>query len=92
LHGRTCLTDWPVTCVNDITEATLDTLIALKPELIALGTGTTQQFLPAHLIAYLQKSGVACEAMHNNAAASTYNMLASDGRDVMGVFLLQPQL
>ncbi|MGH8250450.1 MAG: Mth938-like domain-containing protein [Steroidobacteraceae bacterium] len=57
-------------------------LIALKPDVILLGTGTRQRMPPPQLIADLAARGIGLEAMDNRAACRTFNVLLSEYRDV----------
>jgi len=61
--------------------------LALKPEIIVLGTGTTHRFPHPRLAAELSAQGCALEVMSTSAACRTYNVLVSEFRDVVGVLL-----
>ena len=66
----------------------MEPLLALKPELVVLGTGSRQAFpAPAVLAACLQR-GIGIEVMDNAAAARTFNVLAGEGRRAMVAMLL----
>ncbi|HET6603033.1 MAG TPA: Mth938-like domain-containing protein [Xanthomonadaceae bacterium] len=82
------LEDWPPTTAAGIDAAHLDQLLALAPELIVLGTGARQVFLPARLQARVLARGVGLEVMGNDAAARTYNVLAAERRRVLAAFVL----
>lgn len=79
--------DWPVRDARAMTTADLDTLLALAPELVVLGTGATQAFPPAAVLAACLRHGIGLEAMANAAAARTYSVLAGEGRRVVAGFL-----
>lgn len=79
--------DWPVRDARAMTTADLDTLLALAPELVVLGTGATQAFPPAAVLAACLRHGIGLEAMTNAAAARTYSVLAGEGRRVVAGFL-----
>lgn len=78
---------WPVTDVTRLTPADLDALLALKPELIVLGSGATQAFPPPEAQAACLSRGIGLETMTNAAAARTFNVLASEGRRVVAGFI-----
>jgi uncharacterized protein len=78
---------WPVTDVARLTPADLDALLALKPELIILGSGATQAFPPPEAQAACLSRGIGLETMTNAAAARTFNVLASEGRRVVAGFI-----
>ena len=79
---------WPVREVKAMTPENLDAVLALEPEVILLGSGATQAFPPAAVLAACLKRGVGLETMTNAAAARTYNVLASEDRRVVAAFVL----
>lgn len=81
------LEDWPVRDARAMVPADLDALLGLKPELIVLGTGATQVFPPAAVMATCLQRGIGIEVMTNAAAARTYSVLAGEGRRVVAGFV-----
>ena len=79
---------WPVTDAAALTPADLAPLLALKPEVVVLGTGASQQFPPPATLAACLQRGIGLEAMTNDAAARTYSVLAGEGRRVVAAFIL----
>lgn len=63
-------------------------LVALKPELILLGTGKTQEFPPIALLTPLHKNRIGFEVMTTDAACRTFNLLLSEGRSVLAVLFI----
>ena len=84
---NTLLEDWPVFDTGLMTPTDLDALLALSPELLVLGTGATQIFPSAAVMAACLQRGVGIEVMTNAAAARTYSVLASEGRRVVAGFV-----
>lgn len=82
--------DWPVRDAAALALSDLEALLAIQPELILLGTGATQAFPPAAVLASCLQRGVGIEVMANDAAARTYAILASEGRRVVAGFLFPP--
>ncbi|HEV8693464.1 MAG TPA: Mth938-like domain-containing protein [Lysobacter sp.] len=80
---------WPVTDARTLTADDLAPLLALDAEVILLGTGATQVFPAASVMAACMSRGVGIEVMNNAAAARTFNVLASEGRQVVAGFILQ---
>lgn len=80
--------DWPVRDVAAMSPADLDPLIALKPELIVLGSGGAQAFPPPEVMGACLSQGIGLETMTNAAAARTFNVLASEGRRVVAGFVI----
>lgn len=58
------------------------------PEILLVGTGSRQHFLPAAVIAPLLAARVGIEAMDSKAAARTYNVLMAEGRNVAVALML----
>ncbi len=81
---------WPVTAADALDAGHVETLLALRPELVILGTGERQVFPAAAFMAGFLRKGVGIEAMDNAAAARTYNLLAGEGRRVIAGFILPP--
>ena len=82
---------WPVREVKAMTPENLDVVLALEPEVILLGSGATQAFPPAVVLAHCLRRGVGMETMTNAAAARTFNVLAGEGRRVVAAFVLPGQ-
>lgn len=80
--------DWPVTDVRQMQPTDIDALLESSPEVILLGTGHTQVFPPAAVMASILKRGVGIEPMDNAAAARTHTVLAGEGRKVVAAFIL----
>lgn len=79
---------WDVASASALTAESLAPLLALNPEIVLLGTGATQVFPPAAVMAACLTKGIGIEVMNNQAAARTFNVLASEGRKVVAGFLL----
>lgn len=79
--------DWGPRRIADLDPGHLQTLIALSPELIVLGTGAAQVFPdPALYFAVLERR-IGCEVMDTGAACRTYNILVTEGRRVAAALL-----
>lgn len=84
----TLVEDWAVADAAAMRPGDLEPLLALKPELVLLGTGARQVFPPAEVLAGCLGRGIGLEVMTNAAAARTYSVLAGEGRRVVAGFLL----
>lgn len=82
------LDEWPRKSVDELTEADFRELLAGAPAVIVLGTGVTNIFPPRELVFALARRGIGLEFMDTPAAARTYNVLASEGRQVAAVLYL----
>lgn len=61
------------------------------PEVVLIGTGSEQHFLPRDVTRGLLDLGIGVEAMSTQAAARTYNILMAEGRRVVAALLpLEP--
>lgn len=88
LAPDTLVEDWPVASMAELTPAHLEALLALNPAVILLGTGATQVFPPAAVMAAALTRRVGMEVMTNASAARTFNVLAGEGRKVVAGFIL----
>ena len=82
------LEDWPVSAVDQLDAASMGALLAMNPEVVILGTGATQGFPSAEVMAACLQHGIGIECMTNAAAARTFNVLAGEGRRVVAGFIL----
>ena len=82
--------NWPVSAADTLAASHVETLLALQPELVLLGTGERQVFPAAAFMAGFLRKGIGIEVMDNAAAARTYNLLAGEGRRVIAGFILPP--
>lgn len=78
---------WPVAAAGAMQVVDLDPLLGMNPELVLLGTGASQIFPPAAVLASCLQRGIGIEVMTNAAAARTYSILAGEGRRVVAGFL-----
>jgi uncharacterized protein len=84
----TLLEDWPVTDAATLDVAQLEPILAMRPELVLLGTGGRQVFPPQAILAAFLTRGLGIEVMTNAAAARTYSVLAGEGRRVVAGFVI----
>lgn len=82
------LTDWNATDFASLTPAHFEYFLALKPEVILLGTGAKQQFAHPNLYLALINAGISIEFMDTPAACRTYNILVAEDRKVVAAVLL----
>ena len=81
---------WPPRDVAGLQPADLEPALALAPAVLLLGTGATLRFPAPALLAACLTRGIGIEAMDNAAAARTFNVLATEGRNVVAAFLISP--
>lgn len=88
LSPHSLVEGWPVRDSGALDVAGLAPILELQPEVILLGTGATQVFPPAAVMAACLGRGIGMEVMTNAAAARTFNVLAGEGRRVVAAFIL----
>ena len=74
--------DWPATSLADLTEAQLEPLFARGADVVLLGAGEIQSFASTAVRASFRSHRIALECMTLGAACRTYNILASEQRNV----------
>ena len=79
---------WPADSVAALDAPAIEAIIALAPDVLILGTGERQTFPPQRVLAEFLTRGIGVEAMDNRAAARTYNVLLSEGRNALVAFML----
>lgn len=78
---------WTSATVATLTEADMDKLLALKTEIILLGTGSRLRFPAGALLRSFAPAGIGLDVMDLKAACRTYNILAAEGRKVAAALL-----
>jgi uncharacterized protein len=73
---------WPVTQIEEISPEDFAAAVTVPVELVLLGTGRRQRFISPVLSQVLMQKGIGLEVMDSVAACRTYNVLASEGRQV----------
>lgn len=80
--------DWSAKDFTRLNELDFTELVNLSPEVVLLGTGSIHRFVHPKLTATLTEKGVAVECMTTHAACRTFNILMSEGRNVVAALLL----
>lgn len=76
------LDDWRPPAVDRMSIGDFEAVLALKPEVVLLGTGARQQLAPPALLGEFAARGIGLEVMDNRAACRTYNVLLGEFREV----------
>jgi uncharacterized protein len=79
---------WPATSVSGLEDKHLELVFELNPEVVILGTGNKQEFLPPRMMVSFYERGSGVEVMTTDAACRTYNVLVSEGRKVVAALML----
>lgn len=80
--------DWEPQSLAELSPSHLDPVIALKPEVVLLGTGLRLQFPAREITALMRQRAIGIEVMNTAAACRTYNLLMSEGRAVAAALLV----
>lgn len=81
---------WDASDTTQLQAAHFERLLDWSPELVLFGSGERQRFVHPSLYAGLIERRIGIETMDTAAAARTFNVLVTEGRRVLGAFLLPP--
>ena len=87
ISGERIVPEWKVKSVKDINEESLQVIFNLQPEVILIGTGKTQVFLPPATQVHFFRQNFGFEVMTTDAACRTFNVLVAEGRRVVAALL-----
>jgi uncharacterized protein len=82
------ITGWAVTSHNRLSPQSFEPILALKPDVLLVGTGVQHHFIPAALYQALSLQRIGVEVMSTHAACRTYNALMSEGRQVAAALIV----
>ena len=89
LSSNGAISEWSAQSFDDLETHHFAQLIDLKPELILIGTGKRQRFPKPELLKALISAKIGFEIMDSQAACRTYNILVSEGRQVLLALILE---
>ncbi len=83
---------WPVepsAALAPLDPATLEPILAAQPgfDILLIGTGATQVFIPPAIRQHIRGRGPVAEMMDTGAACRTFNLLLAEGRRVAAALL-----
>lgn len=79
---------WEPLRANCITQESWDDILALRPELVIIGTGEQALTLAPQLLEPLIVNKIRFEVMNTASAARTFHLLVSEGRSVIGALCI----
>ena len=82
------IAEWAPRSFADLAPEHLEAILALKPELVLLGTGLSQRFPPPTTRSAFTARGVGLEVMDLGAACRTFNILVQEERRVVAALFL----
>lgn len=74
---------------QELTPSLCQKIIALKPNILLLGTGVSQHFLPIDLQQLFLNANIGVETMSTSAACRTFQVLSSEGRNVVAALFIR---
>ncbi len=80
--------NWGLSSIDLLAADHIDQVLAFKPELIVIGTGSKLIFPAVEVYSAIIKRGIGVDFMDTHAACRTYNILMSEGRDVVAGLIL----
>ncbi len=80
---------WAISDIASLTREAVAELVALRPELVLIGSGERHQFPAPDSYRGLLEAGIGVEIMSTDAACRTYNFLASEGRQVLAALIIE---
>jgi uncharacterized protein len=80
---------WPLQRFEDLSEQHFEQILGLRPELVIFGSGARIRFAKPALYQALIHARIGVETMDLAAACRTYNVLASEGRNVLAALLIE---
>ena len=86
------INNWPPVSADKLQESDLVPILELMPEVLILGTGHKQVFLAPEMMASFYQNGIGIEVMKTDAACRTFNILVSEGRNVVAALIQQGHL
>jgi uncharacterized protein len=80
--------NWEIAGIELLTAVHIDRVLSYQPELIIIGTGNKLIFPAVEVYSAIIKLGIGVDFMDTRAACRTYNILMSEGRDVVAGLIL----
>jgi len=88
ISANKLIQNWPPRSIADLAMQHLDAIITLEPEIVLLGTGNSLIFPDQAIISTITSKHIGVETMDTGAACRCFNLLQSDGRNVVAALLL----
>jgi uncharacterized protein len=86
--GAQALVEWTPRSVSELSAENLAPVVQMRPEIVLIGSGTTFEFPDPASLAPLHAARVGVEVMDTRAACRTYNILLSEGRNVVAALIV----
>lgn len=83
------ITDWPPQTIADLSKDSWEPILALRPDILLIGTGSKITLLSVDYYGSLINLGIGVEVMDTRAACHTFNALASENRRVAAALIIR---
>ncbi len=80
--------NWKIDSIESLQTNHIDQILKFEPELIVIGTGNRLVFPTVETYAAIIRQGIGVDFMDTGAACRTYNILMSEGRNVVAGLIL----
>lgn len=80
--------NWDIKTIESLQTEHINQILILNPELIVIGTGNRLTFPDVESYSAIIQQGIGVDFMDTGAACRTYNILVSEGRDVVAGLIL----
>ena len=88
VSAASLIDDWRPQNIGELAAEDLEPALALRPEVLLLGSGARQVFPPHELLSRLHAARIGVEIMDTGAACRTYNVLVGEGRAVAAALII----
>jgi uncharacterized protein len=82
------ISNWYPQTVKDLSAASFTPVLALKPDILLIGTGSKLVFLPVEIYGELINQSIGVEIMDTRAACRTFNALSAENRRVAAALVI----
>ena len=79
---------WDIADIKLLNSGHIELVLSFQPELIIIGTGSSLIFPAVEIYSGIIEHGIGVDFMDTGAACRTYNILMSEGRDVVAGLIL----
>ncbi|MBT8118579.1 MAG: Mth938-like domain-containing protein [Gammaproteobacteria bacterium] len=80
--------NWNIADIKRLSSSHIEEILCFQPELVIIGTGNRLVFPEIEVYSSIIKHGIGVDFMDTGAACRTYNILMSEGRDVVAGLIL----
>ena len=80
--------NWNIADIKLLSSSHIEEILSFQPELVIIGTGNRLFFPEIEIYSGIIKHGIGVDFMDTGAACRTYNILMSEGRDVVAGLIL----